>query len=257
MTAVEHPSTARTAIVTGGSKGLGLAVVRDLAAHGWTVITDARDGATLTGAVAGLRGAIAMPGDVTDPSHRAALVSAAARTGRLDLLVNNAGALGPSPLPRVADLKPGEFAALLQANVVAPAALVAAALPLLVACRGAIVNITSDASVEPYKGWGAYGASKAGLDHLTRVLAVECPDLGVWALDPGDLRTDMHQAAFPGEDISDRPLPETAAPAVRALLAVRPPGGRVRAADVLSAATRAEAPERAAGPWAIATGETR
>lgn len=228
----------QTAIITGGSKGFGLALVNDLTEHGWTVVTDARDADALQRAVGERAGVIAIPGDVTDPAHRAALAEAAALTGRLDLLVNNAGALGPSPLPRLAELDARAFAEVLSTNVVAPAALLREVLPLLVASEGAVVNITSDASVEAYEGWGAYGASKAALDHLSAVLAVEERRLRVWALDPGDLRTDMHQAAFVGEDISDRPLPETAAPALRALLDHRPPSGRLKAAELLSGAGR-------------------
>lgn len=231
-------SAMRTAIITGGSKGLGLALTNDLTEHGWTVVTDARDADALRLAVGDRAGVIPIAGDVTDPGHRAALAEAARQTGRLDLLVNNAGALGPSPLPRLAELDPAALNEVLRANVVAPAALIREVLPLLRASSGAVVNITSDASVEAYEGWAAYGASKAALDHLSAVLAVEEPELRVWALDPGELRTDMHQAAFVGEDISDRPLPETAAPALRALLDSRPPSGRLKAAALLSGAAR-------------------
>lgn len=226
-------NTPPTAIVTGGSRGFGRAVVTDLVQSGWTVVTDGRDAEALRAAHPDQSAVVAVPGDVTDPAHRRALVEAASRTGRIDLLVNNAGALGPSPLPHVKDLTADALREVLDANVVAPAALITEALPLLRSSGGAIVNITSDASVEAYEGWGAYGASKAALDHLSAIVAAEEPDTAVWALDPGDMRTDMHQAAFPGEDISDRPLPEISAPAVRALAERRPPSGRVRAAELL------------------------
>lgn len=222
-----------TAIVTGGSRGFGRAIVTDLTRAGWAVITDGRNGAALRGAFAPGGTVTAIAGDITDPAHRSALVDAAQHTGRLDLVVNNAGALGPAPLPRLDALAADDLREVLDANVVAPAALIALALPLLRTSRGAVINITSDASVEAYEGWGAYGASKAALDHLSAILAAEEPKVSVWALDPGDMRTDMHQAAFPGEDISDRPLPEASAPAVRALVDGRPPSGRVRAAELL------------------------
>jgi NAD(P)-dependent dehydrogenase (short-subunit alcohol dehydrogenase family) len=219
-----------TAIVTGASRGLGRALAVSLAADGWDVVVDARHGDAL--AAAGLPATVtAIPGDVTDPAHRRDLVAAAAATGRLDLLVNNASALGPSPLPRLADLSLDALAGVLGTNVIAPLGLVQAALPLLGAASGVIVDVTSDAAVEPYEGWGGYGASKAALDQLTAVLGAEHPELRVYAVDPGDLRTQMHQDAFPGEDISDRPEPETVVPAVRRLLAARPPSGRYRAAD--------------------------
>lgn len=222
--------TDHTAIVTGGSRGFGLAVVTALVEEGWTVVTDARDAAALRAATAPLgERAVAIAGDVTDPGHRRELVAAAARTRRLDLLVNNAGTLGPSPLPPLATADPDALAAVLDANVVAPLALTQLALPLLRATSGAVVNVTSDAAVEPYEGWGLYGASKAALDQLSAVLGVEEAAVRVWAFDPGDMRTQMHQDAFPGEDISDRPEPASVVPALLRLLAERPPSGRVRA----------------------------
>lgn len=219
----------RTAIVTGGSRGLGLALTRALASSGWQVVTDARDGEALRRAVDGLAGVVAIPGDVRDASHRTDLVTAAG--GRIDLLVNNAGGLGPSPLPHLATYPLDALRELFDVNVVAPLALVQAALPHL-AAGAVIVNVTSDASVEAYEGWGGYGATKAALDQLSRVLAVERPDLRVLAIDPGDMRTQMHQDAFPGEDISDRPLPEESVPAILALVEGDAPSGRYRAADV-------------------------
>jgi NAD(P)-dependent dehydrogenase (short-subunit alcohol dehydrogenase family) len=220
----------KTAIVTGGSRGLGLALVRALAEAGWRVVTDARDGSALTAAVADLGSEVtAVAGDVTDPDHRAELVAAAG--DRIDLLVNNAGGLGPSPLPALADYPLDELARLFAVNVVAQLGLIQAALPKL-GPGAVIVDITSDASVEAYEGWGGYGATKAALDHLGKVLGVERPDLRVLTVDPGDMRTQMHQDAFPGEDISDRPLPEASVPGILALIESDRPSGRYRVAEV-------------------------
>ncbi len=219
----------RTAIVTGGSRGLGLALVRALAERGWHVVTDGRDAAALDAAVAGLD-VVAVPGDVTDPEHRRQLVAAAGPS--IDLLVNNAGGLGPSPLPGLVDYPLDALAQLFEVNVVAPLGLIQAAAPTL-AAGAVIVDITSDASVEAYEGWGGYGATKAALDHAGRVLAVERPDLRVLTIDPGDMRTQMHQDAFPGEDISDRPLPEASVPAILALIEGSEPSGRYRASEVV------------------------
>ena len=223
------------AIITGGTRGLGRALAEDLVAGGWDVILDGRDPAAVrhTAASLGPR-AHALAGDVVDAGHRAALVAVARDLGRLDLLVNNASALGPSPLPRLRDHPVDALERVFRVNVVAPLALAQAALPLLVASAGAIVNVTSDAGVEAYEGWGGYGASKAALEQASRVLAAEEPDVRVWWFDPGDMRTRMHQEAFPGEDISDRPEPREVVPAVRRLLADRPASGRVRAADLLA-----------------------
>jgi NAD(P)-dependent dehydrogenase (short-subunit alcohol dehydrogenase family) len=225
---VEH----RTAIVTGGSRGLGLALVRSLAAAGWRVVTDGRDPVALGATAGGLAGVVAIPGDVTDAGHRAALVAAAG--GSIDLLVNNAGGLGPSPLPALADYPLGALADLFAVNVVAPIGLIQATLPHL-AAGAVIVDITSDASVEAYEGWGGYGATKAALDHAGRVLAAERPDLRVLSIDPGDMRTQMHQDAFPGEDISDRPPPEDSVPAILALVDGDHSSGRYRASEVVAA----------------------
>ncbi|TFV90508.1 SDR family oxidoreductase [Blastococcus sp. CT_GayMR16] len=232
--------TTRTALVTGASRGLGRALATALADRGWRLVLDGRDAGRLATAVAALPSpdlVTAVPGNVTDPRHRAALAEAVGP--RLDLLVNNASDLGPSPLPRLADLDPAELLRVLAVNTVAPLALVQAVLPALRAAQGTVVDISSDAAVEAYEGWGGYGASKAALDQLTAVLAVEHPELRVLAVDPGDMATDMHQAAFPGEDITDRPAPETVVPALLALLDGDLPSGRYRAADVVPAgATR-------------------
>jgi len=224
-----------TALVTGAGRGLGLALARALLAGGWSVVTDARRAGHLTAA---LPGAVVVPGDVTDHAHRDALASAVRGIGRLDLLVNNASDLGPSPLPRLADVPLAAARRVYEVNVLAPLALTQLFLPLLRASRGTVMNISSDAAVEAYEGWGAYGSSKAALDQLTAVLAAEEPEVAVYAVDPGDMRTEMHQAAFPGEDISDRPGPESVVPALLRLIATRPPGGRVRAADLTGSTVR-------------------
>jgi NAD(P)-dependent dehydrogenase (short-subunit alcohol dehydrogenase family) len=228
----------RTALVTGASKGLGRALATELNDRGWRVVVDARDGDRLTATVAALPRpdlVTAVPGDIADPAHRDRL--AAAVGDRLDLLVNNASDLGPSPLPRLAELPPERFARLLAVDVVAPLGLLQAVLPALRAARGRVLDVSSDAAIEAYEGWGGYGAGKAALDQLSAVLAVELPELRVYAVDPGDMRTDMHQAAFPGEDISDRPEPETVVPALLRLITEDLPSGRYRAADLAGSAT--------------------
>ena len=204
----------RTAIVTGASRGLGLALARALAERGWRLVIDARGAAALEAAREELA-ATALPGDIADEAHRRELVAAAG--DRIELVVNNASLLGPSPLPAVADLAPSDLEEILRANVIGPLGLIRLALPRMPE-GGRIVNVTSDAAVEPYEGWGGYGASKAALDQLTRILAAERPDLRVYAVDPGDMRTRMHQDAFPGEDISDRPPPEESVPGLMALI---------------------------------------
>ena len=224
----------RTALVTGASRGLGLALTRALVAQGWHVVVDGRDPDTLEAAISPLRHAsgggsvTTVVGDISDPEHRAALVSAA--EGPIHLVINNAGGLGPSPLPALDAVPVDTVTALFAINVAAPLGLIQAALPSL-APGAVIVNVTSDASVEPYAGWGVYGTTKAALDHLGAVLAVEHPELRVLAIDPGDMRTVMHQDAFPGEDISDRPLPEEQVPAILALIEGPEPSGRYRAAS--------------------------
>jgi NAD(P)-dependent dehydrogenase (short-subunit alcohol dehydrogenase family) len=215
------------ALITGASRGLGAATARALGQQGWDVVVDARDGTELA-AAPGHR----VRGDVTDPRHREHLAAATARLGGADLLVNNASTLGASPLPALRDLDGDTLAHTLLTNVVAPHELTRLLLPQLVAHQGVVVNVTSDASVEAYEGWGGYGCSKAALDQLTRVLAVEQRRLRVYAFDPGDMRTRMHQDAFPGEDISDRPDPETVVPHLLALVTGDLASGRYRAADV-------------------------
>jgi NAD(P)-dependent dehydrogenase (short-subunit alcohol dehydrogenase family) len=216
-------------IVTGASRGLGLALVRALAERGWRVVVDGRDAEALVEAVGEVEDVVAIPGDVTDDWHRGALVAAAGE--RIDLLVNNAGALGPSPQPALAAYPLAELRRVYEANVFAPLALVQAALPSL-AVGAAILNVTSDAAVEPYEGWGGYGSSKAALEQLTAILAAEHPELRLYTVDPGDMRTRMHQDAFPGEDISDRPLPEESVPGLLALIEGSLPSGRYRAREL-------------------------
>jgi NAD(P)-dependent dehydrogenase (short-subunit alcohol dehydrogenase family) len=228
------------ALITGASRGLGRAVAAGLAARGWALVIDARGADDLRAVADELAPAavVALPGDVTDPAHRRELAAAAAQLGRLDLLVNNASALGPSPLPALADYPLEELRAVYETNVLAPLALLQLTLPLVTASDGVVIDISSDAAVEPYPGWGGYGSAKAALDQLTAVLAAERPTLRSYAFDPGDMRTDMHQLAFPGEDISDRPAPETVVPALLRLLDERPPSGRYRAADLVPAGAR-------------------
>ena len=220
------------ALITGASRGLGRAIAGELAGRGWSLVVDARREADLTAAVRGLHGVTAIAGDITSAGHRAGLASAIASLGRLDLLVNNASTLGPSPLPPLASYDVGALRHVYDTNVIAPLALIQLLVGPLSAAGGTVVNVSSDAAVEAYQGWGGYGSSKAALDQLTAVLAAENAGLRCYAFDPGDMRTDMHQQAFPGEDISDRPEPETVVPALLALLADRPPSGRYRAADL-------------------------
>jgi NAD(P)-dependent dehydrogenase (short-subunit alcohol dehydrogenase family) len=219
------------ALITGGSAGLGHALAHALAEDGWRVVVDGRDAARLAEA-ADHPDIVAVPGDVADDWHRGALAEAVDREGRLDLLVHNASALGPTPLPHLATTTADDLQQVWRTNVAAPLAVTADLLPLLVESGGTLLSISSDAAVEHYEGWGLYGATKAALDHLTLTFGAENPRVRAYAVDPGDMRTQMHQDAFPGEDISDRPLPETVVPHLLGLLAQRPPSGRYRAADV-------------------------
>ena len=226
------PKNAPVAIVTGASRGLGLALARELAARGWRLVIDARGADALERARAELaeRGTVdALPGDVTDPRHREALVAAAGN--RIDLLVNNASRLGPSPQPPLHAYPLGELERVYAVNVIAPLALAQLALPRM--DEGAmILNVTSDAAVEAYEGWGGYGSSKAALEQMTRILAAEHPQLRVHAVDPGDMNTRMHREAFPGEDISDRPPPEASVPGLIALIEGDRASGRWQASEL-------------------------
>ena len=221
-------------IVTGASRGLGLALTRELLVRGWRVVVNARDAAALSAATDGLAGVVAVPGDVTDPRHRAELVAAAGAT--IDLVVNSASALGPSPQPALADYPLGALRRVYEVNLFAPLALIQGALPRLSA-NAAILDVSSDAGVEPYAGWGGYGSSKAALDQLTAILAAEHPQLRVYSVDPGDMRTQLHQEAFPGVDISDRPPPEESVPGLLELIDGSLPSGRYRAHELVTGRT--------------------
>jgi NAD(P)-dependent dehydrogenase (short-subunit alcohol dehydrogenase family) len=224
------------ALVTGASRGLGLALAAGLAREGYSLIVDARDASALASATAAARlgdRVVAVPGDITDPAHRLALAAAVDASGGIDLLVNNAGTLGAHPLPAMADYPVTELRTAFEVNVIAPLALTQLLLPTLRQRGGAVLNITSDAAVEAYAGWGGYGAAKAALEQASNVLAAEELVVRVWWADPGDIRTDMHQQAFPGEDISDRPLPSAVVPGFLRLITERLPSGRYRAADLM------------------------
>jgi NAD(P)-dependent dehydrogenase (short-subunit alcohol dehydrogenase family) len=206
----------RTALVTGASRGLGLVIARVLGARGFHLVLGGRDPVALAGALDQLAGRApsveAVAGDLTEPATRAALIEAARRRGGLDVLVNNASELGP--IGPLLGFDVPSFGPLFRVNVGAPLVLTQMAVPLLAGRRGLIVNVTSDAATAAYPGWGPYGATKAALELLTRTLAAELADRGVSAVlvDPGDMRTRMHQQAFAGEDISDRPLPDVTVP---------------------------------------------
>jgi NAD(P)-dependent dehydrogenase (short-subunit alcohol dehydrogenase family) len=220
------------ALITGASRGLGRVTARQLANRGWSLVVDARREHDLAEAFRGMPDVVAIAGDVTNPAHRTDLVAAVERLGRLDVLMNNASSLGPSPLPPLHEYELGELRRVYETNVLSPLALIQLLARPLRASGGVIINVSSDAAAEAYPGWGGYGSSKAALDQLTAVLAAEDDALRWYAFDPGDMRTDMHQLAFPGEDISDRPEPETVVPALLRLIDERPASGRYRAADL-------------------------
>ena len=220
------------ALITGGSAGLGRALTLALAERGWTAVTDGRSAERL-GELAGER-VVTVPGDVTEAGHRGRLVEEVERLGRIDLLVHNASTLGPLPLRPLRELPVAELAEVWRVNVEAPLALTQLLLPKLLASAGVLLTISSDAAVEHYETWGVYGASKAAADHLTLTMAAE-EGLLSYAVDPGDMRTQMQADAYPGEDISDRPPPETVVPKLLSLLRDRPASGRYRAADLEAA----------------------
>jgi len=223
----------KVALITGASRGFGAALADELNARGWSLIVDARHEDALAEAAARWENAFAIAGDVSEPAHLDELARAVHRLGRLDLLVNNASLLGPSPQPTLDRYPIGVLASVYDVNVFAPLALTQLVLSELKASEGIVVNVTSDAGVEPYEGWGGYGSSKAALDQLTAILGAENQSIAAYAFDPGDMRTQMHQEAFPGEDISDRPEPETIVPALLRLIETRPKSGRYRAADLM------------------------
>ena len=225
----------KTALITGATKGLGLALARALASKGWNLIITARDTAQLQhvrNELAQITHVAAIAGDVTDPAHRDKLATLARGHSGLDAIINNAGALGPSPQPALLDYPLDSLLHVLDTNVVAPLGVIQALKnELKPAAR--VINVTSDAGVNAYPGWGGYGASKAALEQLSAILAAENPEIKVYWVDPGDMRTDMHQAAYPGQDISDRPLPETRTPAFIAILENDLPGGRYVASELV------------------------
>jgi NAD(P)-dependent dehydrogenase (short-subunit alcohol dehydrogenase family) len=217
------------AIITGASRGLGLALARALAHRHWTLIIDARERGPLERAareLGAVTDVVAVRGDVSDARHRDNLIEAAG--AQINLVVNNASVLGPSPMPGLATYPVRELERVYAVNVLGPLAIAQLAVPRLPA-GGVIINMTSDAAVEPYEGWGGYGSSKAALEQISSILAAEHPSLHIFAVDPGDMRTRMHQDAFPGEDISDRPPPEDSVPGLLALIDNPPPSGRYRA----------------------------
>lgn len=228
-------TTQKTALITGASRGLGLALAEALARNGWRLIVNARGAGALDQAAAAFSrwtDVTAIPGDIADAVHRRDLARAATATGGLDAVINNAGTLGTSPLPPLLDYPLDALLEVFRVNVVAQLGVLQAVHETLK--PGAVVmNITSDAGVEAYEGWGGYGASKAALEQLSNVLAAENPSLRVYWVDPGDMQTQMHQDAFPGEDISDRPLPEESVPGLLALLEGALPSGRYQASTVL------------------------
>lgn len=234
-------TSTHTAVITGASRGLGLALARELAQHGWNLIIDARGAAALEAVrteLSPLTHVVALAGDVSDRAHRRALVIAARATGGIDVLINNASVLGPSPQPRLLDYPLDVLEQVYRTNVIAALGLIQAAQhDLKPGAR--IINVTSDAGVQPYAGWGGYGSSKAALEQFSAILAAENPTFCVYWADPGDMRTQMQQEAFPGEDISDRPLPETSVPGFMELINGSLPSGRYEARVIVPAVTGA------------------
>lgn len=228
---MNNESNTRVALITGGSAGLGRALAAALAESGWRVITDARDAQRLADAAlpASVR---TIPGDITDADHKSQLVAAVAEAGHLDLLVHNASTLGPLPMRPLSEVTIEDLQHVWRTNIGAPLVLTGELLPYVKGADGVVIGISSDAAREHYPTWGLYGASKSALDHVVLTYGAEA-ELTAYAFDPGDMRTQMHQNAFPDEDISDRPLPETVIPALLALIEDRPESGRYQAADLI------------------------
>jgi NAD(P)-dependent dehydrogenase (short-subunit alcohol dehydrogenase family) len=225
------------ALITGGSRGLGLALGRALASRDrpWSLVIDARGDELEVAAaeLSALTDVFALRGDIADEAHRVALIEAARALGGIDVLVNNASLLGPSPQPRLADYPLDVLEQVYAVNVFAPLRLFQLALPALEQSGGRVLDITSDAAVEPYDGWGGYGSSKAALEQMTNILGAEHPELRIYRVDPGDMNTRMHQEAFPGEDIADRPPPEASVPGLLRLIDDDLPSGRYTAAELV------------------------
>jgi len=225
----------KNALITGASRGLGLALARQLAQNGWGLIIDARGKKALEQARLELSAktkVIAIPGDLTAESHRKKLAKAASELGGLDALINNASFLGPSPQPHLLDYPLNVLEQVYYTNIIAPLGLIQA-LHSALKTDACIINVTSDAGVEAYGGWGGYGSSKAALEHLSHILAEENPSLRIYWVDPGDMQTQMQKEAFPDEDISDRPLPEESVPGLLALIKGQIPSGRYRARELV------------------------
>ncbi len=232
----------RTALITGASRGLGLALARQLATNGWTLILDARGSDALEAVhaeLSNLTTVTVIPGDVSDAKHRRALAIAARAAGGLDAVVNNASILGISPMPPLLDYPLDMLEQVFRVNTLAPLALIQAVKHELKS-NARILNISSDAGIEPYAGWGGYGSSKAALEQLSAILAAENPQWRVYWIDPGDMRTQMHQDAFPGEDISDRPLPEESVPGLIRLIEGDLASGRYRARELAEQVDKSE-----------------
>lgn len=231
-----NTTSKKTALITGASRGLGLAIATALAHEGWQLLLNGRNPKALLQAqnkLSALTKVEAISGDVMDEIHLIQFPQRIAQFGQIDLVINNASTIGPSPQPKLLDYPIETIHQIFHTNVIAPLSLLQKIREYL-SQKAIIINVSSDAAVEAYEGWGGYGASKAALDHLTAILAVEQPDWRVYAVDPGDMQTQMHQEAFPNEDISDRPLPEeVAVPALLHLIKVQRKSGRYQAQELV------------------------
>jgi NAD(P)-dependent dehydrogenase (short-subunit alcohol dehydrogenase family) len=235
MKTLHHEPIQKNALITGASRGLGLALARALAQEGWRLIIDAQGQDTLRAAaheLSELTDVISIAGDISSPVHRAALSQAVDRVQGIDALINNASYLGPSPQPELVAYPLETLERVYQVNVFAPLALFQAVYSSL-KDAAVVINISSDAGVEAYSGWGGYGSSKAALEQLSAIMAAENPKFRIYWVDPGDMKTQMHQEAFPGEDISDRPQPEASVPGLMALILGDLPSGRYQARQLV------------------------